>query len=101
MAILAPTHDEVDKINDRMISLLPGEERVFYSSDTICQLDMDNTFDERLYSTDFLNTIKISKGPSLQWYKVASTENGSNEHRGENYIKTTDWSNMCYTAYAH
>nr|GEY66940.1 putative PIF1 DNA helicase/replication protein A1-like protein [Tanacetum cinerariifolium] len=31
-AILAPTHDEVDKINDRMMSLLPGEERVFYSS---------------------------------------------------------------------
>ncbi|GJS07513.1 ATP-dependent DNA helicase PIF1-like protein [Tanacetum coccineum] len=66
MAILAPTHDEVDKINDRMISLLPGEERVFYSSDTICQLDMDITFDERLYSTDFLNTIKMSGIPRYE-----------------------------------
>nr|GEU40509.1 hypothetical protein [Tanacetum cinerariifolium] len=44
LAILAPTHDEVDKINDRM---------------TPCYLEkkMDITFDETLYSEDFLNTI--------------------------------------------
>nr|GEY80997.1 hypothetical protein [Tanacetum cinerariifolium] len=61
--ILVPTHDEVDKINDHIMSLLPGEERVFYSSDSVFQSDMDDTFDEMLYSEDFLNTIKMSGIP--------------------------------------
>ena len=27
-AILAPTHEEVDKVNERMMSLLPGRESI-------------------------------------------------------------------------
>ena len=34
-AILAPTHEQVDKVNDRMISQLSGKEKVYYSSDTV------------------------------------------------------------------
>ena len=45
-AILAPTHDEVDKVNEHMLSMLDGEERVYYSSDTVSDTDVDFYYDE-------------------------------------------------------
>ena len=62
-AILAPTHEMVNVINDRMLSLIPGEEKVYESSDTINILDADTIFDEQIYTTDFLNTIEMSGLP--------------------------------------
>ncbi|KAL6562820.1 hypothetical protein OROHE_005407 [Orobanche hederae] len=54
-AILAPTHKMVDIINDRMISLIPRDEKLYESSDSICMADADTNFDESIYTTDFLN----------------------------------------------
>jgi ATP-dependent DNA helicase PIF1 len=65
-AILAPTHDEVDIIYERMMSLLDGEQKTYFSSDTVCLTDMDDSFDETLYTTEFLNTIKMSGIPHHQ-----------------------------------
>ncbi|XP_048603863.1 ATP-dependent DNA helicase PIF1-like, partial [Brassica napus] len=45
-AILTPTNDEVDKINDFMLMQLPGEEKVYLSSDSIIPSDVD--IDENL-----------------------------------------------------
>ncbi|KAL7137773.1 hypothetical protein ABFS83_10G115500 [Erythranthe nasuta] len=36
MAILAPTNECVESVNDHLMSLLPGEEKVYLSSDSIC-----------------------------------------------------------------
>lgn len=58
--ILAPTHELVDVINDRMLSLIPSEEKVYKSSDSISVLDMDAIFDEQIYTTDFLHNIEMS-----------------------------------------
>ena len=65
-AILARTHDEVDIINERMMSLLDGEEKTYFSSDTVCVTNIDDSFDETLYTTEFLNTIKMSGIPNHQ-----------------------------------
>ena len=58
-SILAPTHELVDMINDRMLQLLEGEEKTYNSSDSVGVIDMDNDFNEALYTDDFLNSIKI------------------------------------------
>ncbi|XP_021760662.1 uncharacterized protein LOC110725502 [Chenopodium quinoa] len=38
-AILAPTHENVEAINDYMLSIMPGEEIEYLISDSICQAD--------------------------------------------------------------
>lgn len=63
-AILAPTHDTVNLINETMLNTLPGSERVYLSSDTICQSDLNPNMSPDLYSPDFLNKIKISGLPN-------------------------------------
>ena len=62
-AILAPTHDEVDKVNNHMMYMIDGEEHVYYSSDTVSDTDVDFNFDESLYTTEFLNSIRMSGVP--------------------------------------
>ncbi|GJU86798.1 ATP-dependent DNA helicase PIF1-like protein [Tanacetum coccineum] len=58
-AILAPTHEEVDKVNERMMSKLPSREKVFYSSDFVSDVDVDFNYDELMYTAEFLNTIRM------------------------------------------
>ncbi|XP_028779075.1 uncharacterized protein LOC114735542 [Neltuma alba] len=59
-AILAPTTDVVDKINDYMLSLLPGDSVHYLSSDSISSTDQDSSSFQDLYSPEFLNTINCS-----------------------------------------
>ncbi|XP_027927683.1 uncharacterized protein LOC114184576 [Vigna unguiculata] len=40
-AILYPTIDSVEQVNDFILSLIPGEEQVYLSSDSPCQSDDD------------------------------------------------------------
>ncbi|XP_021728397.1 uncharacterized protein LOC110695477 [Chenopodium quinoa] len=56
--ILAPTHECVEVINEHLLNMILGEEKVYLSSDSICKADMQNN--QELYSTDFLNSIKCS-----------------------------------------
>ncbi|GJS92585.1 ALP1-like protein, partial [Tanacetum coccineum] len=59
-AILAPTHEVVGVINDCLLSQIPGEEVVYYSSDSICESKgVDNTYTESLYSPEVLNGLKL------------------------------------------
>jgi ATP-dependent DNA helicase PIF1 len=62
-SILAPTHELVDMVNDRMLKLLPGEEKTYDSSDSVGVIDMDADFNEALYTDDFLNSIRIAGLP--------------------------------------
>ncbi|XP_071741247.1 uncharacterized protein [Rutidosis leptorrhynchoides] len=62
-AILAPTHEVVNIINDRMMDSLEGEARSYLSSDSICQSDRDADFNSELYTTDYLNSINIGGLP--------------------------------------
>ncbi|XP_021996192.1 uncharacterized protein LOC110893389 [Helianthus annuus] len=60
-AILAPTNEVVDRINDRLLSVIPGDEKEYLSSDSICESEnLQEGFDQSLYSLDVLNGLKIS-----------------------------------------
>ncbi|KAF7808074.1 ATP-dependent DNA helicase PIF1-like [Senna tora] len=61
-AILSPTLDDVAKVNDFILSLLPGEERTYLSSDTMCNQKPTSEIAE-VYTTEFLNTISGSGLP--------------------------------------
>ncbi|XP_076909124.1 uncharacterized protein LOC143566262 [Bidens hawaiensis] len=64
-AILAPKNDIVQEINDRLLSIFPGEEREYLNSDSVCPTDMINeNLDESLCSPDILNGIKASGLPN-------------------------------------
>ncbi|XP_071740753.1 uncharacterized protein [Rutidosis leptorrhynchoides] len=62
-AILAPTHEIVNIINDRMMESLEGEARSYLSSDNVCQSDRDADFNSEMYTTEYLNSINIGGLP--------------------------------------
>ncbi|XP_071686861.1 uncharacterized protein [Rutidosis leptorrhynchoides] len=62
-AILAPTHEVVNIINDRMMMYLDREERSYLSSDSICVSQRNTDFNSELYTTDFLNSIEVGGLP--------------------------------------
>ncbi|XP_071708056.1 uncharacterized protein [Rutidosis leptorrhynchoides] len=63
-AILAPTHEHVDKINDRLLELVPGEEITYLSCDSVDESDNSITADNGLQSPEFLNSLKFSGIPN-------------------------------------
>ncbi|KAL6530130.1 hypothetical protein OROMI_028775 [Orobanche minor] len=63
-AILAPTNDIVEKINDHVMSKMSGEVVEYLSSDSICKTERDMADNEDVFSPEFLNTIKCSGLPN-------------------------------------
>ncbi|XP_021995719.1 uncharacterized protein LOC110892892 [Helianthus annuus] len=64
-AILAPTNEVVQEINEKLLASFPGDEVEYLSSDSICQTDQGkNEANARLYSPDLLNGLKISGLPN-------------------------------------
>ncbi|KAL6530192.1 hypothetical protein OROHE_014545 [Orobanche hederae] len=59
-AILAPTNEIVDTINDYVMSLMPTKEMVYLSSDNVCKADGVVDMDDEIFSVEYLNTIKCS-----------------------------------------
>lgn len=54
-AILAPTHEAVEVINEHLISQIPGDEVFYYSSYSICESEgLDNAYIESLYTLEVL-----------------------------------------------
>ncbi|KAK9683502.1 hypothetical protein RND81_10G145800 [Saponaria officinalis] len=67
-AILAPTNEIVGKVNDYVLSIMPGEEKVYLSSDSISKAEGYASNQAELYSTEFLNSIRCSGLPN---HKIA------------------------------
>jgi len=63
-AILAPTLEIVEKVNDYVMSLIPGEEVEYLSCDSVCRCDEDLGIDHRWITPEFLNDIKCSGMPN-------------------------------------
>ncbi|XP_076905569.1 uncharacterized protein LOC143561338 [Bidens hawaiensis] len=64
-AILAPTNEIVDEINDSLLKFFPGDEVEYLSSDTICSSEyINDTVDTALYSPELLNGLRISGLPN-------------------------------------
>jgi len=58
--ILAPTLDLVEHVNEYMMSLIPGEEKEYLSSDFVCRSDENSDVQSEWFTTEFLNGIKSS-----------------------------------------
>ncbi|WOL11194.1 hypothetical protein Cni_G19956 [Canna indica] len=59
-AILAPTLNMVEMINDYMVSLNKKESMIFLSSDSTCLSDFGGSLLDQIHTPDFLNCIKCS-----------------------------------------
>ncbi|XP_072074105.1 uncharacterized protein [Arachis hypogaea] len=113
-AILAPTLQMVDEINNYMMSLNPAEAKTYYSSDTTCQTDANNDILTSIRTLEFLNTIRCSGVPnheltlkswdpnhvieehrplsrSMQWDTVGCNQPWEVYHRGKNLIREWSW----------
>ncbi|XP_074270828.1 uncharacterized protein LOC141594731 [Silene latifolia] len=64
-AILAPTHEIVESVNEYVLSLIKKDERMYLSSDEVCSDDR-STGDGDIHSTEFLNNIKCAGFPNHQ-----------------------------------
>lgn len=62
-AILCPTNDVVDEVNNYIMDLLPGESHQYFSSDQICSSDSSSTRDDDI-SIEYINSIKCSGLPN-------------------------------------
>ncbi|XP_074277016.1 uncharacterized protein LOC141600672 [Silene latifolia] len=62
-AILAPTHEIVDLVNDYVLSRIDATEKIYFSSDEVSK-DESNIGVRDLYTTEFLNSIKCSGLPN-------------------------------------
>ncbi|XP_015960205.1 uncharacterized protein LOC107484102 [Arachis duranensis] len=58
-AILTPTNETVDLINDHILERIPAEESIYFSSDSICKADFHFEDQDLFYPTKFLNTLKF------------------------------------------
>lgn len=63
-AILATTNDIVDEINNYMLDLVPGDEREYYSADTISKCSDSTNDAEILYPIEYLNTLNANNFPT-------------------------------------
>ncbi|OIT30628.1 hypothetical protein A4A49_52816 [Nicotiana attenuata] len=63
-AILAPTLDMVESINEYMISLNHSPQKTYLSSDTVCMSDHSFSALEHVHTPEFLNSIKCSGIPN-------------------------------------
>ncbi|GJZ39680.1 ATP-dependent DNA helicase PIF1-like protein [Tanacetum coccineum] len=51
-AILSPTNEVVDTINDKMLKVIPGEQVTYYSCDSVCKSEKGANINERVFSTE-------------------------------------------------
>ncbi|XP_072066853.1 uncharacterized protein [Arachis hypogaea] len=63
-AILAPTLQLVDEINNYMMSLNPAEAQTYFSSDKACPTEPNNNLLASIHTPELLNTIKCSGVPN-------------------------------------
>ncbi|XP_015960692.1 uncharacterized protein LOC107484657 [Arachis duranensis] len=63
-AMLAPTIDNVEEINNYIVDLLPDEEKNYLSADSICGSDAYYDIDVDWINVEFLNQIRCSGLPS-------------------------------------
>ncbi|XP_020242987.1 uncharacterized protein LOC109821213 [Asparagus officinalis] len=63
-AILAPTNEQVNTINDEILELIPGKVKTYLSSNAKLTGDEKQKKKELFYTTEFLNSLKTSALPN-------------------------------------
>ncbi|XP_021984802.1 uncharacterized protein LOC110880617 [Helianthus annuus] len=62
--ILAPTNEVVTSINKELLENLPGEEKIYFSSDSLCQSEEESELNMALFPPDVLNNLRLSGLPN-------------------------------------
>lgn len=62
-AILALKNDIVSRVNEHAMELIPGEKKIYYSSDVPCKESRSNMDEDILYPSEFLNSLTFSGVP--------------------------------------
>ncbi|XP_057432099.1 uncharacterized protein LOC130724847 [Lotus japonicus] len=63
-AILAPTLESVEKVNQYILSCIEGEEKEYLSCDSACKFDEDNDVEAAWLTPEFLHEVKCSGIPN-------------------------------------
>ncbi|XP_057434427.1 uncharacterized protein LOC130727337 [Lotus japonicus] len=63
-AILAPTIESVEHVNNFMSSMVPGDEKEYLSFDITCKSDEDTEIEGDWFTYEFLNEVKCSRIPN-------------------------------------
>ena len=62
-AIISPKNDTIDEINGRVLSLIPGHEKVYLSSDALVESSKEHGNLDLLYPVEFLNSLQFKGIP--------------------------------------
>ncbi|XP_022014481.1 uncharacterized protein LOC110913979 [Helianthus annuus] len=63
-AILAPTNEVVDSINTQLLDSMPGEDKIYLSSDTLFESEQQSELNMALFPPDVLNNLRLSGLPN-------------------------------------
>ncbi|XP_049362072.1 uncharacterized protein LOC125826778 [Solanum verrucosum] len=63
-AILTPKNEMVHELNEKILKLIPGEGRTYYSSDNVCKTSVNTNEEDILYPTEFLNNLRFPGIPN-------------------------------------
>ncbi|XP_021986063.1 uncharacterized protein LOC110882320 [Helianthus annuus] len=63
-AILTPTNEVVGSTNKELLENLPGEEKIYFSSDSVCQSEEESELNMALFPPDVLNNLRLSGLPN-------------------------------------
>ncbi|XP_031108559.1 ATP-dependent DNA helicase PIF1-like [Ipomoea triloba] len=63
-AILAPTLDVVDQVNEYMNNLNQASSKTYLSCDSVCKADTNDNMLAEVHTTEFLNSLKCSGVPN-------------------------------------
>ncbi|XP_057432625.1 uncharacterized protein LOC130725408 [Lotus japonicus] len=63
-AILAPTLESVEVVNNEMLSKIPGGIKEYFSCDSTCKSDDNSEVEAEWFTSEFLNNIKCSGIPN-------------------------------------
>ncbi|XP_024995918.1 uncharacterized protein LOC112529076 [Cynara cardunculus var. scolymus] len=63
-AILTPKNDMVQELNTFIMDMLPGEGKIYLSSDTVCKGSVQTNEEDLLYPTEFLNGLQFNGVPN-------------------------------------
>lgn len=63
-AIISPKNDTIDEINNRVLSLIPGHEKVYLTSDSLVETSKGHSNSDLLYPVEFLNSLQFKGIPS-------------------------------------
>ncbi|XP_049381177.1 uncharacterized protein LOC125845677 [Solanum stenotomum] len=54
----------VHELNEKILKLIPGEGRTYYSSDNVCKASVNTNKEDILYPTEFLNNLRFPGIPN-------------------------------------